>query len=216
MGVLERKEREKLEIRNQILEAATELFLKEGFDKTSMRGIAEKIEYSAATIYLHFKDKNEIFKAIHDKGFEIFFGKLSESQKIENPYMRLRRMGDLYLEFAFEHREFYDLMFVMRAPVEARNADGNIDWICGMQSFKLLQATIIECMEKGYMRKMDLDVATVTISSLMHGMASFYIRERLVMYDQNVLPYLFKDAMDNIMYVFKESPMTSAFAENQN
>lgn len=214
MGVLARKEREKLELRNQILEAATELFLKEGFDKTSIRSIAEKIEYSPATIYLYFKDKNEIFRAIHDKGFDMFFAKLSESQKIENPYMRLRRMGDLYLEFAFEHREFYDLMFVMRAPIEARNKDGNIDWICGMHSFKLLQETIVECMEKGYMRKMDLDVATVTISSLMHGMASLYIRERLIMYDQNILPYLFRDAMDNLMQVFKANPMTSSFAEN--
>jgi AcrR family transcriptional regulator len=214
MGILARKEREKLELRNQILEAATELFLKEGFDKTSIRSIAEKIEYSPATIYLYFKDKNEIFRAIHDKGFEMFFEKLGEAQKIENPYIRLRRMGDLYLEFAFEHREFFDLMFIMRAPIEARNKEGNIDWLCGMQSFKLLQATVTECMEKGYMKKMDLDVATITIISLMNGMASLYIRERLVMYDQKVLPYLFRDALDNLMQVFKANPMTSSFAEN--
>lgn len=214
MGVLARKEREKLELRNQILEAATELFFKRRIRQDFHKKYCRKIEYSPATIYLYFKDKNEIFRAIHDKGFDMFFAKLSESQKIENPYMRLRRMGDLYLEFAFEHREFYDLMFVMRAPIEARNENGNIDWICGMRSFKLLQDTVIECMEKGYMRKMDLDVATVTISSLMHGMASLYIRERLVMYDPKILPYLFRDAMDNLMQVFKANPMTSSFKES--
>ncbi len=214
MGVLERKGREKLELRSQILEAATELFLKEGFEKTSMRSIAEKIEYSPATIYLHFKDKNEIFQAIHDKGFEKFFAKLSLSQHIEHPFLRLRRMGDLYLEFAVENPEFYDLMFIMRVPLDARKPNGEVEWACGLQSFKLLQATIIECMEKGYMKKMDLDVATVTISSLMHGMSSFYIKERLVMYDQETLPFLFKDAMDNLMQILKESPMVSSFIEN--
>lgn len=202
MGVLERKEREKLEIRNQILEVATDLFLKEGFDKTSMRGIAEKIEYSPATIYLHFKDKNEIFQAIHDQGFEKFFIKLSESSAIENPFLRLRKMGDLYLEFAFENPEYYDLMFIMRAPMIALELDG-CDWNSGFRSYDLAKATIKEAIEEGLVKKVDVDVAAVMIVSMMHGMASLAIRERFKMYDKESLPFLFKDAIDKLMQMFK-------------
>jgi AcrR family transcriptional regulator len=61
MGILERKEREKQEMRDLILNVATEMFIEEGYDKTSIRKIADKIEYSPATIYLYFKDKDEIF-----------------------------------------------------------------------------------------------------------------------------------------------------------
>jgi len=202
MGVIERKEREKLEIRSQILEAATELFLKEGFDKTSMRGIAEKIEYSAATIYLHFKDKNEIFQAIHDQGFEKFFEKLSQSSTIENPFLRLRKMGDLYLEFAFESPEYYDLMFIMRAPMIALEQEG-CDWNGGFRSYDLLKNIIRETIEKGLIKNIDVDVAAVMIVSTMHGMASLAIRERFKMYDKELLPFLFKDAIDNLMKMFK-------------
>lgn len=202
MGVLERKEREKLEIRNQILEAATELFLKEGFDKTSMRGIAEKIEYSAATIYLHFKDKNEIFQAIHDIGFEKFFNKLSQSLTIENPFLRLRKMADLYLEFAFENPEYYDLMFIMRAPIVALMQDG-CDWQSGFRSYDLAKDTIREAIAKGLMKNIDVDVAAVMVVSTMHGMASLAIRERFKMYEKELLPFLFRDAIDNLMKMFK-------------
>lgn len=202
MGVIERKEREKLEIRSQILEAATELFLKEGFDKTSMRGIAEKIEYSPATIYLHFKDKNEIFQAIHDQGFEKFFEKLSTASVIENPFLRLRKMGDLYLEFAFENPEYYDLMFIMRAPMIALEQEG-CDWNRGFRSYDLLKNTIREAIEKGLIKNIDVDVAAVMIVSTMHGMASLAIRERFKMYDKELLPFLFKDAIDNLMKMFK-------------
>ena len=55
MGVADRKEREKEEMKTKILEAAKKLFLDHGFEKTSIRNIAEEIEYSPGTIYLYFK-----------------------------------------------------------------------------------------------------------------------------------------------------------------
>ena len=57
MGIKERRERQKEHLREEILEAARELFLKEGVENVSMRAIAKRIEYSPTTIYLYFKDK---------------------------------------------------------------------------------------------------------------------------------------------------------------
>ena len=69
MGVSERRIRERLDSRQSILAAARELFLLKGFEATTIRNIAEKIEYSPSTIYQHFKDKNEIFYTIHSEAF---------------------------------------------------------------------------------------------------------------------------------------------------
>ena len=59
MGILERKEKQREEIRKMILEASMQLFVKEGFENVSIRKIADLIEYSPTTLYIYFKDKNE-------------------------------------------------------------------------------------------------------------------------------------------------------------
>ena len=60
MGIAERKEREREEVKDLILNAAREIFLSEGYENTSIRKIATKIEYSPGIIYHHFKDKNDL------------------------------------------------------------------------------------------------------------------------------------------------------------
>ena len=67
MGVKERREREKESLRQDILDVAREMFATEGYESVSMRKIADKIEYSPTTIYLYFKDKNELFYALKYK-----------------------------------------------------------------------------------------------------------------------------------------------------
>ena len=69
MGVQERREREKQGIREEILEAARQLFVTEGYENVSIRKIAEKIEYSPGTIYLYFQDKAEILAQISEETF---------------------------------------------------------------------------------------------------------------------------------------------------
>ena len=64
MGVHERRAREKKELRQEILDAARDLFLREGYENVSMRKIAEKIEYSPTTIYLYFQDKADLLDCI--------------------------------------------------------------------------------------------------------------------------------------------------------
>ena len=64
MGIKERKAREKEQLRRQILSAARELFVNEGYENVSMRKIANKIEYSPTTIYLHFKDKADLLDSV--------------------------------------------------------------------------------------------------------------------------------------------------------
>ena len=101
MGVKERKERDRQEMRETILQSAHHLFIDKGFEDVSIRNIAEAIEYSPATIYLYFKDKNEIFYALHGEAFKKFNEFLSVLATIKDPFKRLIKMGEKYMEFAF-------------------------------------------------------------------------------------------------------------------
>jgi len=192
MGIAERKEKQKLEIRKRILEASMKLFVEEGFSNVSIRRIADIIEYSPTTIYLYFKDKDEIFYNLHEMGFQ----KLQEMNKnlddIHNPLLRLHKMGENYIQFGIENREFYDLMFIQPEPMEKLTEMG-CGWQNGEAALTRLRDTLIECMEKGYIAKTDPIVLSLSIWSMVHGLVSLATRQRLeklVPEKENVMPML--------------------------
>jgi AcrR family transcriptional regulator len=178
MGIQERKEKQKLEIRKLILDASMKLFVEEGFDNVTIRRIAEIIEYSPTTIYLYFKDKDEIFYALHDIGFQ----KMQELNKdlvtINNPLLRLHKMGENYLEFGMSNPEFYNLMFVQEEPMNKITELG-CDWNEGDAAISRLKETVAECMEKGYIDKGDAHLVSLSMWSFVHGLVSLAISERM-------------------------------------
>ncbi len=194
MGVAERKEKEKKEMRALILDTAMRLFLEKGYEKVTIRGIAEEIEYSPATIYLYFKDKNDILFALHTEGFERFYRRQQTILTIKDPWKRLRQHAKVYMSFALENPEYYDLMFIMRGPGEKIKADRA--WDAGMRSYDFLRENIMDCMKAGYLPKTDLDVAAFAIWSFTHGMASLIIRQRCSMIPKEALSSVIDGAVD--------------------
>jgi AcrR family transcriptional regulator len=69
MGIRERKDREKKELRKRIMEATAEILIKEGYERTTIRKVASAIEYSPRTVYLYFKDKDALLMEIIEEGF---------------------------------------------------------------------------------------------------------------------------------------------------
>src|ERR1700743_2772451 len=118
MGCAERKEKQKMEIRQLILDASMKLFVEEGFDSITIRRIAELIEYSPTTVYLYFKDKDEIFYGLHDLGFEKMQEFNQNLASIQNPLVRLHKMGENYIHFGMENPEYYSLMFINGEPMK--------------------------------------------------------------------------------------------------
>ncbi|MCU0376473.1 MAG: TetR/AcrR family transcriptional regulator [Chitinophagaceae bacterium] len=69
MGTSERKAKEKEELKTLILRAAKKLFVEKGIEQTTIRNIANAIEYSVGTVYVYYKDKNDILHELHTQGF---------------------------------------------------------------------------------------------------------------------------------------------------
>jgi AcrR family transcriptional regulator len=197
MGIAERKEREKLKMRGLILNEAMRLSLGEGFEKVTIRRIAERIEYSPATIYLHFKDKDDILFALHREGFEELYKRQQAILTIKDPLKRLRRHGEMYLSFALEKPEYYDLMFIKRNPV--RNIREQKEWDIGFRSYDFLRKNVEECMKARQLPRTDADVAAFSLWAHVHGIASLIIRDRCIMFPEEHLKSIVKGALDFMM-----------------
>jgi AcrR family transcriptional regulator len=194
MGIAERKKRQQQKMRRLILDSAMRLFLKEGVERITLRRIAEKIEYSPATIYLHFKNKDEILYALHSEGFEELYKQQQAVLAIRDPLKRLRRHGEIYLSFALERPEYYDLMFIMRNPAKKIREENS--WEIGLRSYEFLRKNVEECMKAGALPKADADVATLSLWAHVHGIASLIIRDRCIMFPEEHLKSVVKGALD--------------------
>jgi AcrR family transcriptional regulator len=116
MGSLERREREKKELREKILEAARELFNSAGVEATTMRAIAERIEYSPTAIYSHFADKEALLQELCLNDFQSLAEKFAALGKIADPIKRLRRLGQAYADFGMNYPQAYTFMFLTVKP----------------------------------------------------------------------------------------------------
>ncbi len=183
MGIIERKEREREEMRKLILDGAQKLFLANGFDKVSIRNIADEIEYSPATIYLYYKDKNELFFALHQTAFTKLIHEFAPIFQLEQPMDKLTEMGRLYLRFAFNNPELYELMFIMIAPIETLECREDV-WEDGHRAFSLLQQVVQACINMGELKHTDAEQAALMIWSTVHGLAALLLRRRLSMFGE--------------------------------
>jgi AcrR family transcriptional regulator len=117
MGIKERQERDREAVRRAILDAARELFVSEGFNNVSIRKIAERIEYSPASIYSYFPSKDDIFFELAEEGFRILgeppvpargdFAALPPLDRVRATFWRL-------YEFSRDYPQYFALMFVDR------------------------------------------------------------------------------------------------------
>ena len=184
MGIEERKKREKEHLKQLILDTALKQFIANGFEKTSMRSISKEIEYSPTTIYLYFKNKDELFFEVSQQCFYKFFQVLSQATEIEHPMERLKELGRYYIKFALENPEFYKLMFILQAPMVAVK-ERHERWITGQKSHQILLDCVRDCQALGYFPEEDSTHLTLTIWSYVHGIVTMKTCDRLQMYEDH-------------------------------
>jgi AcrR family transcriptional regulator len=186
MGSSQRRERERLEMRELILEAAMQLFNEESYEATTMRRIAERIEYTPGAIYGYFKDKSEILFALHTRGFDLLIDYQRRAiADLDDPDDKIEALGQAYLAFGFEHSALYDLMFLDRYT--GRTIAEAETWDSGLDAYGILRSVMVDFIGKHDL-DLDPDVASYTCWSLVHGMVALQIRQRCVMIPSEQLP----------------------------
>lgn len=178
MGIKERRVRERENLRQEILEAARALFVEQGYDNVSMRKIAEKIEYSPTTIYLYFKDKDELLFCLTEETFAKLVETLEAiGGKHRDPLIALKEYGRAYIRFGLEHPNDYQVTFMTpQGPV--KSAGHQYEGSMGQKAFDYLRHGITECLRQKKIRRIDIDTASQALWAAVHGITSLLIAHR--------------------------------------
>lgn len=169
-----RRQQEKEDLRRRILDAAGALFLEHGYEGLSMRQIAERIGYSATTIYRYYEDKDDLLFAIVYEGFLRFGRQLTKAaQSSDDPRGRLAALGHAYIDFGLRHPVYYQLMFMQRFDFlfESR-AEQKAPMI---DSFGVLREAVERAMQSGVLRQGDPETTSTVIWAVVHGITSLAI-----------------------------------------
>lgn len=173
MGINERRERERLAVREQILNAARELFAERGYEAVTMREIGKRIEYSATALYNHFADKEALVRELCRRDFADFAQRfLAAVVGSKSPVESVCRAGLVYLGFAEQFPQHYRLMFMTPLPEAPPEAGERED--PRMNAYVFLRGLIDQLLAGGYLRKdmTDPDLASQTVWATVHGAAS--------------------------------------------
>jgi AcrR family transcriptional regulator len=173
----DRRDRERADVRQKILDAAREAFVRDGYDAVSMRQIADRIEYSATAIYHHFADKEALFRELCARDFLALGQRFAAIARVADPIERVRQLGHAYVDFGLEHPQHYRLMFMTPSPVVRDEISGPQKGDPDEDAYALLRLTVAEGIAQGRFRPelTNADQLAQTLWAGTHGIVSLHI-----------------------------------------
>ncbi|RAJ08569.1 TetR family transcriptional regulator [Chitinophaga skermanii] len=172
--IAQRKDRQKKEMREGILQAAWKIVNEEGWQALSIRKIADAIEYSVPVVYTHFENKDAILLQFTKDGFALLQADLHAAKKAHRkPSKQLEAMALAYWDFAFSQKEYYQLMFGLGIPT--------CDRVVNVPEMKSCTAEMIEAVRDalaaGSQSEVDPMLKFHTYWSILHGLVSIQMIE---------------------------------------
>jgi AcrR family transcriptional regulator len=159
-------------LRDEILDAATELLLETGHAKAvSIRSVAERVGVTPPSIYLHFEDKDALLDAVCAR----YFAKLDQEMlrvTIGQPSSLevLRAQGVAYVRFATQNPELYRI-----AAMGELRSGSDVDAALASSAFKHMRAAVRALMDDGSFPPDDMTTVALELWSVTHGVASLLI-----------------------------------------
>ena len=164
--------------KDQIEDAARELFIKQGFHATSMRDIAKGAEVSLGNLYNYYPTKDAIFESLIDGYTEVMDDKLkSIFAQIDEPLEpeSLRRMGEMVGRLVNEHSDFWLLMYIDVLEFQNRHFRKMFDGITG-RFRKIFGKKFKEAEARGDLRT-GVDAAPVFTAAYMQFFNYFLVEK---------------------------------------
>jgi AcrR family transcriptional regulator len=199
MGSIERKQRQKTEVRTAILQAAWQMVKKEGWQALAIRKIADAIEYSVPVIYDHFENKEAILHEFAMEGYLLLSKKvLAAKNKYSDPAEQLEAMAKAYWSFALTHEEYYQLMYGLGMPsceIESRPVE------CECYDVMMLDV-IRQIIAQSKNPEADAMLKYYTLWSMLHGLVAIN-RMKQAPASNNMNQLILKDALSSFILGLK-------------
>lgn len=149
MTVMQRRQREKLERRNAIIDAAEEIFFTHGFEHATMLQIAQQAELSKGTLYLYFENKDELCHAIILRSLEKIRIRFEKILKLNTSSLdKILELAEVYIRFSQEQPDYYRALQKFRNQMHGQDKTAEYYQKCLLENRKII-ALIQEIVETG-------------------------------------------------------------------
>jgi len=164
------------QLAHDILRVTAQIVEEKGAEKLALLEVARRLGYTRPTIYLYYKDKDELLQATIDRAFESFADAQDAAEEGRPPASALRRRVAAYLDWGIEHPGMYRLMFEHPAekPVDAARAAARARWL---DRDRELLAHVFEDVPEEY--RSALEVVDAGLWGTAHGLVSLIISGRM-------------------------------------
>jgi TetR/AcrR family transcriptional regulator len=174
MGIAERKERERLQRRKDIIDAAEKIFFNKGFESSTMDDIANEAELSKGTLYLYFKSKEDLQFAIFMRGLDILLNMMRTGlSEQDRGYRRLLGLADSFIRYSREYPNYFSLlMYYESCRMEGLNIDQKQlqVYLREQSPLALVTQQVVMGMQDGSLRgDLSAEVFSATLWSQMLG-----------------------------------------------
>ena len=209
MGIKERREREKQNIKSTIMKIVNRIVSEKGWNGVTMRKIAEEIEYSPPIIYEHFDSKDAI---LHELKCEAFGKLLKQNQKIikevNDPIACLQQLSVQYFDFCMNNKGYTKVMMGLDGIPSELNK-GIDEWKENQQLFK---QCIAKAIGQGDFNVSQINDGLMLYRCFMRGIISAALPRDLAN-DTERFHYLVHKGVDNLLKGLQSEPVSSGFQE---
>lgn len=164
MTITDRKKREKEKRREEIIDSAAKLFSK-GYEYVTMEDIAKESELARSTLYLYFKNKEDIYIAVAIRGSKILSKMFKEYyQKGKTGIEKIRCLTLAFCTFYKEYPGYYHANWYSQMPWFNSKEFPEIEELKNIRtsSFKMVGKALLEGIEDGTVRS-DADPVKSTL-----------------------------------------------------
>lgn len=152
MGIVERREKERQERREAILNAASRIVSTEGFDSLSMARIAETAELAKGTVYLYFRNRTDLLMALLARDLKALSKLLRKKiDRISDPGDKLVQIADSLYQFSVENECFYKILTGTTSPVDSCDCDFQTSdsFVDVLAADREVMSIPLQCIEEG-------------------------------------------------------------------
>jgi len=194
-----------MSLREEIIDVSKELLLKDGFNKISMRKIAKRVNVTATSIYLHFKNKDDLLLALIEESIQNLNKALMKAMNSSlDPIQQLEKLAEAYIQYALENPQEYEIIYMVRPEEMPKYPKVKFQEV--RQTYELLSGIIQDGKEK---ELFDVDnplISAYTLWAQIHGVVTVVLNKRL---DTRIPRDSFLDqAIDHIIqgFVIQKTP----------
>jgi AcrR family transcriptional regulator len=175
----EKRNKKKEVFRRAILEAAREIFFRDGYGNFSMRKLARRIGYSPTTIYLYFKDKDDLLFCLCEEFYSELYLTIQRIEEEGADLLEtLRKVLLAYVSFGLANPEHYRVAFFTNPTIYGSPFEFMENDTMSRRTYLHYRNLVARCCDAGVLRSFEADTLSQVLWAGVHGIITAALHTR--------------------------------------